>query len=185
MEGEVGVATGLAYTPYGGTIMFIEAIKMKGESKISLTGKLGDVMKESAQAALSYVRSSAKKLKVAENFFDNTDIHIHFPEGATPKDGPSAGVAIVTALVSLLKGKPVNPGIAMTGEITLHGKVLPVGGIREKVIAANRAGIKTVILPEWNRKDLEEVPKYVSRGIKFKFVKRVDDVISIALNRKG
>ncbi len=184
MEGEVGVATGLAYTPYGGTIMFIEAIKMKGKREISLTGKLGDVMKESAQAALSYVRSSAKKLKVAENFFDNTDIHIHFPEGATPKDGPSAGVAIVTALVSLLKGKPVNPGIAMTGEITLHGKVLPVGGIREKVIAANRAGIKTVILPEWNRKDLEEVPGYVSRGIKFKFVKRVADVISIALNRK-
>ncbi len=181
MEGEIGVATGLAYTPYGGTIMFIEAIKMKGESKISLTGKLGDVMKESAQAALSYVRSFAKKLKVAENFFDNTDIHIHFPEGATPKDGPSAGVAIVTALVSLLKGKPINPGIAMTGEITLHGKVLPVGGIREKVIAAKRAGIKTVILPEWNRKDLEEVPAYVSRGIKFKFVKRVADVISIAL----
>ncbi len=185
MEGEVGVATGLAYTPYGGTIMFIEATKMKGKRELSLTGKLGDVMKESAQAALSYVRSSAKKLKIAEDFFATTDIHIHVPEGATPKDGPSAGVAIVTAIVSLLKSKPVNPGMAMTGEITLHGKVLPVGGVREKVIAAKRAGIKIVILPEWNRKDLEEIPKYVSRGVKFKFVKRVDEIISIALNGKS
>jgi ATP-dependent Lon protease len=180
-KGEVGVVTGLAYTPQGGSIMFIEAIKMKGKKGLNLTGRLGEVMKESAQAALSYVRSSAKKFNLPENFFENCDIHIHVPEGAVPKDGPSAGVSIVTALVSLLKNTPVDPHIGMTGEVTLRGKVLPVGGIKEKVIAAKRAGIKTIILPEWNNKDLEKVPSHVKKGIKFEFVNRVDEVISIAL----
>ncbi|MDI6839578.1 MAG: endopeptidase La [bacterium] len=183
-EGEVGVVTGLAYTPEGGTIMFIEATKMKGKKGLNLTGKLGDIMKESAQTALSYVRSEATKFKIPENFFDKYDIHIHVPEGAIPKDGPSAGIAIATALVSLFKNIPVNPGIAMTGEITLRGKVLPVGGIREKVIAAKRAGIHTIILPDWNRKDLEEIPFYVKRGLKFKFIKRIDEAIHIALSDK-
>ena len=180
-EGEIGVATGLAYTPMGGTILFIEATKMKGKKGLNLTGQLGDVMKESAQAALSYVRSSASKLGISETFFDNYDIHIHIPGGAIPKDGPSAGITIAVALASLLKNKPVNPGIAMTGEITLRGRVLPVGGIREKVIAAKRVGIRNIVLPDWNRKDLEEIPAYVKRGIKFNFVKKVDEVINIAL----
>lgn len=183
-KSEVGVATGLAYTPEGGKIIFIEATKMKGKKGLTLTGKLGDVMKESAQAALSYIRSEAKKFKIPENFFNNYDIHIHIPEGAIPKDGPSAGVAMATALVSLLKNKPVNPKVAITGEITLRGKVLPIGGVREKVLAAKRAGIQTVILPDWNRKDLKEIPTHAKRGLKFYFVKHVREVINLALNER-
>jgi ATP-dependent Lon protease len=179
-----GVATGLAWTPTGGDILFVEATRMKGRKAFSLTGQLGEVMKESAQAALSYVRARARALKIPEDFFDRSDIHIHVPAGAIPKDGPSAGVTMFTALTSLLTGRPVRSDVAMTGEITLRGLVLPVGGIKEKVLAANRAGIKTVILPKRNEKDLEEVPEEVKKRMKFHFVQRMDEVIDLALQKK-
>lgn len=181
---EPGVATGLAWTPTGGDILFVEATRMKGRKTFSLTGQLGEVMKESAQAALSYVRARAKALKIPEDFFDHSDIHIHVPAGAIPKDGPSAGVTMFTALTSLLTGRPVRSDVAMTGEITLRGLVLPVGGIKEKVLAANRAGITTVILPKRNEKDLEEVPEEVKKRMKFHFVQRMDEVIDLALQKK-
>ncbi|MBM4330218.1 MAG: endopeptidase La [Deltaproteobacteria bacterium] len=182
---EPGVATGLAWTPTGGDILFIEATRMKGRKGFSLTGQLGDVMKESAQAALSYVRTRAKAWKIPENFFDSSDIHIHVPSGAIPKDGPSAGVTMLTALTSLLTGRPVRSDVAMTGEITLRGLVLPVGGIKEKVLAARRAGIATVILPKKNEKDLDEVSEQVKKDLKFHFVKRMDEVIELALKKKA
>jgi ATP-dependent Lon protease len=181
---EPGVATGLAWTPTGGDILFVEATRMKGRKGFSLTGQLGEVMKESAQAALSYVRGRAKALKIPEDFFDHSDIHIHVPAGAIPKDGPSAGVTMFTAITSLLTGRPVRSDVAMTGEITLRGLVLPVGGIKEKVLAANRAGITTVILPKRNEKDLEEVPEEVKKSMKFHFVQRMDEVIDLALQKK-
>jgi ATP-dependent Lon protease len=181
---EPGVATGLAWTPTGGDILFVEATRMKGRKGFSLTGQLGDVMKESAQAALSYVRARAKALKIPEDFFDHSDIHIHVPAGAIPKDGPSAGVTMFTAITSLLTGRPVHSDVAMTGEITLRGLVLPVGGIKEKVLAARRAGITTVILPRRNEKDLEEVPEQVKKDMKFHFVQRMDEVIRFALKEK-
>ena len=181
---EPGVATGLAWTPTGGDILFVEATRMKGRKLFSLTGQLGEVMKESAQAALSYVRARAKALKIPEDFFDHSDIHIHVPAGAIPKDGPSAGVTMFTALISLLTGRPVRSEVAMTGEITLRGLVLPVGGIKEKVLAANRAGITTVILPKRNEKDLEEVPEEVKKRMKFHFVQRMDEIIDLALQKK-
>jgi ATP-dependent Lon protease len=181
---EPGVATGLAWTQAGGDILFVEATRMKGRKGFSLTGQLGDVMKESAQAALSYVRAKAKALKIPEDFFDHSDIHIHVPAGAIPKDGPSAGVTMFTALTSLLTGRPVRSNVAMTGEITLRGLVLPVGGIKEKVLAAKRAGIDTVILPSRNEKDLEEVPEQVKKDMKFHFVQRMDEVIHLALKEK-
>jgi ATP-dependent Lon protease len=177
-----GVATGLAWTPTGGDLLFIEATRMKGRKGFSLTGQLGDVMKESAQAALSYARSKAKELGIPENFFETSDIHIHVPAGAIPKDGPSAGVTMLTALASLLTGRPVRSDLAMTGEITLRGLVLPVGGIKEKVMAARRAGITTVILPEKNKKDLEEIPEQVKKDMQFLFVKRMDEVVELALD---
>ncbi len=180
---EPGVATGLAWTPTGGDLLFIEATRMKGRKGFSLTGQLGDVMKESAHAALSYVRSKAKELKIPENFFETSDIHIHVPAGAIPKDGPSAGVTMLVALTSLLTGRPVRSDVAMTGEITLRGLVLPVGGIKEKVMAARRAGITTVILPEKNKKDLEEIPEQVKKDMQFLFVKRMDEVVQLALDR--
>ncbi len=183
-QGTIGVSTGLAVTPFGGEILFIEATKMKGQKGLLLTGSLGDVMKESAQAALSYIRSHSKEFGIDENFFTNSDVHIHIPAGATPKDGPSAGVAISAALLSLLKNKPLNPRIAMTGEITLTGRVLPVGGIKEKIIAANRAGIKTVIMPSENKKDLIEIPDKVKKRLVFKFVKTIKDVHSVIFNSK-
>ncbi|MGQ9694935.1 MAG: endopeptidase La [Thermodesulfobacteriota bacterium] len=179
-----GVAIGLAWTPTGGDILFIEATRMKGKKGFTLTGQLGEVMKESAQAALSYIRAKAKELNIPENFFDNSDIHIHVPAGAIPKDGPSAGITIFTALTSLLTGKPVRSDVAMTGEITLRGLVLPVGGIKEKVLAAKRAGISTVILPQKNEKDLEDIPEEVKKEIKFHFVQRMDEVIHLALQEK-
>ncbi|MDZ7374151.1 MAG: endopeptidase La [candidate division KSB1 bacterium] len=182
---EPGVATGLAWTPSGGDILFVECTRMPGSKQLILTGQLGEVMRESAQAALSWVRSRAQKLGIEENFMEKSDIHIHVPAGAIPKDGPSAGVTIVTALVSLLTGKPVRHDLAMTGEITLRGKVLPVGGIKEKVLAAHRAGIRTVILPERNRKDLEEIPKGVLDELEFHFVENLDQVLRIAFAKTG
>jgi len=176
-----GVATGLAWTPVGGDILFVEATGMKGNGKLILTGHLGDVMKESAQAALSYISSISDRLGLSPDFHNKTDIHIHVPAGATPKDGPSAGVVILAALTSLLTGKPVRNDIAMTGEITLRGLVLPVGGIKEKVLAAHRAGIKTVILPERNRGDLDEIPASIKNSLTFYFVKEMTEVLSLAL----
>jgi ATP-dependent Lon protease len=178
-----GVAIGLVVTQAGGDIVLIEATKMKGKGELRLTGQLGEVMRESAQAALSYIRANAEQLGIDPDFFSNHDIHIHVPEGAIPKDGPSAGVTIVTALASLLTDTPVQPDLAMTGEITLRGKVLPVGGIRQKVLAAHRAGIKTVILPKRNEKDLEELPQNVREALRFEFVEEISQVLEIALPR--
>ncbi len=177
-----GVATGLAWTPSGGEIQFIEATKMPGSKQLILTGQLGDVMRESAQAALSYVRSQAEALGLPPDFYERVDVHIHLPEGAQPKDGPSAGVAIATALASLFTGRPVRDDVAMTGEITLRGRILPVGGIKEKVLAARRAGIRTVILPRHNQADVEEeVPPELREGLNFIFVDTVDQVWEAAL----
>jgi ATP-dependent Lon protease len=185
-----GVATGLAWTAAGGDILFIEATKMTGKGTLTLTGQLGDVMKESAQAALSYLRSKADHLGIAANFLEKTDLHIHFPAGSIPKDGPSAGVTILTALVSLLTGIRVRSDVAMTGEVTLRGLVLPIGGVKEKVLAAHRAGIKRVILPARNEKDLIDVPAQARKELEFVFAKEMDEVLAAAmeenpLGRKG
>ncbi len=174
-----GVATGLAWTPAGGEILFIEATDMAGNGKLTLTGKLGDVMKESAQTALSLVRSRAESLGIDEEKFKKRDIHVHVPSGAIPKDGPSAGVALTIALISLLTGKPVRPDVAMTGEITLRGLVLPVGGIKEKVLAAANAGIEEVLIPARNSRDIEDLPENVRDKLKFHFIKRIDQAIDI------
>jgi ATP-dependent Lon protease len=179
---QTGVATGLAWTPVGGDILFIEASKMKGKERMTLTGQLGDVMKESAEIALSYVRSKVQDLGISENFQENTDIHIHVPSGAIPKDGPSAGVTLYTALVSLFTEKPVRNDLAMTGEITLRGLVLPVGGIKEKVLAARSAGVEHVMLPAKNEKDLEDLPENVKNELSFHFVSHMDEVIEFALS---
>jgi len=176
-----GVAMGLAWTPTGGEILFIEATAMKGQKGLTLTGQLGDVMKESATAALSFIRSHAKALKVDEDFFSKHDLHIHVPAGAIPKDGPSAGVTMLTALVSLLTNRRIKKDLAMTGEITLRGQVLPVGGIKEKVLGAHRAGIRTLILPAANEKDLIDVPEKVRDAIQFHFVSKMKDVLRIAI----
>lgn len=176
-----GVATGLAYTPTGGDVLFIEATQMPGGKGFQLTGSLGDVMQESAKAALSFVRSRAGVLGLPTDFFENSDFHLHVPAGAQPKDGPSAGVTMATALVSLVSGKPVREDVGMTGEITLRGQVLPIGGVKEKVLAAHRSGLKTVILPERNEADLEDLPEEVRQDIKFVFVETVDDVLEAAL----
>jgi len=176
-----GVATGLAWTEAGGDIIFVEASMMKGGKSLNLTGRLGDVMRESAQAALTYVRSQAKALNVDPAFYENHDIHVHVPHGGVPKDGPSAGVTIATSLLSLLTKRPVKADIAMTGEITLKGRVLPVGGIKEKILAARRAGIRKVILPSKNEKDLIEVPEIVKKGLEFIFVDNLDEVFEYAL----
>jgi ATP-dependent Lon protease len=180
-----GVATGVAWTPTGGDILFIEATKMPGKKGFTLTGQLGDVMKESAQAALSYVRSKVKELGIDENFFEENDIHLHVPAGSIPKDGPSAGVTMATALASLLLNKPVRSNLGMTGEITLRGQVLPVGGIKEKVLAAHRVGLKTVILPQRNEPDLDDVPVDVKEEMKFILADQVDQVFRAALAEGG
>lgn len=180
---EPGVATGLAWTPTGGDIIFVEATKMRGEKGLTLTGQLGDVMKESAQAALAYVRSKSKELGIEEDFFGKNDIHIHVPAGAIPKDGPSAGITMFVALTSLLTNKPIRSDVAMTGEITLRGLVLPVGGIKEKVLAGMRAGIKTIILPKMNEKDLEEIPEHIRSQMNFKFIQRMDEAIELTLKQ--
>ncbi|MDO8681882.1 MAG: endopeptidase La [Armatimonadota bacterium] len=179
---EIAVATGLVYTEFGGDIVSVEVGLMRSDDgKLLLTGQLGDVMKESAQAALTYVRSKARALDLDEEFYERTDVHIHVPAGAVPKDGPSAGVTIATALASALTKRPVRKDVAMTGEITLRGRVLPVGGVKEKVLAAHRAGIRTVIIPKENEKDLEEIPENVRKQIKFEMVEHADDVLRIAL----
>jgi len=178
---EIGMATGLAYTEAGGDILFIEVALMPGKGNLLLTGKLGEVMKESGKAALSYVRSHGQELGLKQSFYKNLDIHIHVPEGAVPKDGPSAGVAITVALVSALTKKKVQKDVGMTGEITLRGRILEIGGVKEKIIAAHRAGLKTVILPKDNRKDLVDVPAKVKKDIKFVFISHLDDALKIAL----
>jgi ATP-dependent Lon protease len=179
------VSTGLAWTAAGGDLLFIEATRMGGKGSLILTGQLGDVMKESAQAAMSWIRSKAVDLGIAktaeEHFLDKSDLHIHFPAGAIPKDGPSAGVTITTAIVSLLLGRNVRADTAMSGEITLRGHVLPVGGIKEKVLAAHRGGIRRVILPARNEKDLQDIPKNVREEMEFIFAKTVDTVLENAL----
>ena len=176
-----GVVTGLAWTAAGGDILFVESTKMSGKGKLTLTGQLGDVMKESATAALTFVRSNSKNLGLNPDFNDKTDIHVHVPAGAIPKDGPSAGVSMVTSLVSLLSDVSVKAKVAMTGEITLRGNVLPIGGVKEKVTAAHRSGIKEIILPFNNKKDLEDVPSHVAKDLKFYFAKEIKDVIEVAL----
>lgn len=176
-----GVAIGLAWTPVGGDILFVEATAMPGNKGFMLTGSLGKVMEESARAALSYVRSRAADLGLPADFFERHDIHLHVPAGAQPKDGPSAGVTMVTALVSLASGRLVRPDVGMTGEITLRGLVLPVGGIKEKVLAAHRAGLKTVILPRLNEPDLEDLPDEVRQALHFVLVETVDEVLAAAL----
>ena len=176
-----GVATGLAWTPFGGDILFIEASLSPGSGRLILTGQLGDVMKESAQAALSLVKSNARALGIAQEALDKSDIHIHVPAGATPKDGPSAGVAMYVALTSLLTGRPARSDVAMTGEISLRGLVLPIGGVKEKVLAALRAGIKTVMLPARNERDIKELPAEARAQLTFVWLKEVEDAIKVAV----
>jgi len=178
---EVGVATGLAWTEAGGDIIYIEATIMKGKGGLILTGHLGDVMKESAHAALSYIRSKAKQLQINSDLFSKNDIHIHIPAGAIPKDGPSAGITMATSIASAFTGRPVNKGIAMTGEVTLRGRVLPIGGLKEKTLAAKRMGIKKIIIPKRNTKDLEDIPRYIKKGIEFIPVETMDEVLKKTL----
>ncbi len=180
-KNEIGVATGLAWTQYGGELLYVEASIMKGKGTLTLTGHLGDIMKESAQAALSYTRSRAKQLKLEEKFYTDKDIHIHVPAGAIPKDGPSAGVTMATELVSALTKRPVRKDLAMTGEITLRGRVLPIGGLKEKALAAMRSGIHTIIIPYRNKKDLDEIPKHIRKKLEFFFAKDTDEILNVAL----
>src|SRR5204863_7552069 len=177
-----GVVTGLAWTPAGGDVLFVEAARMPGKHTLTLTGQLGDVMKESVQAALSWVRSHAGELGIAPDFWERSDIHVHVPAGAIPKDGPSAGVTMATALVSLLTERPLRSGLAMTGEVSLSGRVLPVGGIKEKVLAAHRAGLRTVVLPRRNEKNLlEDVPVVVRQSLTVHLADTIGDVLTVAL----
>jgi len=181
----VGVATGLAWTQAGGEMIFIESTKMPGQNNLILTGHLGEIMQESAKAALSYIRSNAAKFKIKKDAFKDLDIHVHVPEGATPKDGPSAGITIGTSLLSLFTGKKIRRDVAMTGEITLQGRILPIGGLKEKVLAARRNGIKTIIIPQENKKDLKDIPKHLIKGIKFVYAKSLDDVIDVVFKKSA
>jgi ATP-dependent Lon protease len=182
-----GVATGLAWTPVGGEVLFVEATAMSGKGSLMLTGQLGEVMRESAQAALSYVRSHANEVvpELPDDWFATHDIHLHVPAGATPKDGPSAGVTMVTALASLLTGRAVRSDVAMTGEITLTGQVLPIGGLKEKALAAQRSGIRLVIAPELNAPDVDEIPEHLRRALRFEFVSEIGQVLALALQRRA
>jgi ATP-dependent Lon protease len=181
---EVGVATGLAWTQAGGETLYVEASVMKGKGELMLTGQLGDIMQESARAAVSYARANAGRLGIPVGFYQDRDIHIHVPAGAIPKDGPSAGITMAMALVSALSGRPVSRDVAMTGEISLRGRLLPVGGVKEKVLAARRAKVKTVILPKKNEKDLLEIPKPVRRKLSFIPAGHITDVLDLALEPK-
>ena len=183
-ENKIGIVTGLAWTEFGGEILKIESAIMPGKGKMQITGKLGDVMQESVKAAKSYVRSKSLEFGIIPPIFEKKDFHIHVPEGATPKDGPSAGISMVTSIVSSITGIPVDRNIAMTGEVTLRGHVLPIGGLKEKLLAAHRAGIPKVIIPEDNKKDLVEIPKNILDNIEVKTVKTVDEVLKIALTRE-
>jgi ATP-dependent Lon protease len=176
-----GVVTGLGWTPAGGRLLFVEATTTAGEGRLRLTGSLGSVMKESGQAALTLVRAGAKRFGIAEDFMRDKDVHVHLPAGGVPKDGPSAGIAVTVALVSALTGRVVRHDVAMTGEVTLRGHVLPVGGIREKVLAAHRAGIRDVVLPEGNRKDEPDIPVSARADLRLHFVSRIDDVLTLVL----
>jgi ATP-dependent Lon protease len=182
-----GVATGLAWTPVGGEVLFVEATAMPGRPRLTVTGQIGDVMRESAQAALSYVRSNAAEVApgIDESWFAEHELHIHVPAGATPKDGPSAGIAMATALSSLISGRPVRSDVAMTGEITLTGQVLPIGGLKEKALAAQRHGIRTVIAPALNEQDIDEIPEHLRRDLEFRFVTEIGEVLEIALQRRA
>jgi ATP-dependent Lon protease len=178
---EVGIATGLAWTPVGGDTLSIEVTLMQGNGKLELTGQLGDVMKESARTGVSFIRSKTEQFKIDPDFHNKNDIHIHVPEGAIPKDGPSAGVTLITAMVSALTGIPVKKNVAMTGEITLRGRVLPIGGLKEKVLAAHRAGIDTIIVPIDNKKDIDDIPEVIRKELKFVFAADMDTVLNTAL----
>src|SRR6202000_2349468 len=178
-----GVTTGLAWTEVGGELLSIEAVSLPGKGKITITGKLGDVMRESVQAAESYVKARAAAFGIRPPLLEKRDIHVHVPEGATPKDGPSAGVAMVTSIVSVLTGIAVRQDVAMTGEITLRGRVLPIGGLKEKLLAALRGGITTVIIPKENEKDLSEIPDNVKKGLTINFINTVDEVLKFALTK--
>lgn len=180
-----GVVAGLAWTPTGGDILFVEASTMKGKGNLTLTGSLGDVMKESAKAALSFVRNKTAMLKIDADFASKTDLHLHVPAGSIPKDGPSAGLAMALAIASALTGRTVPTTLAMTGEITLRGRVMAIGGVKEKVLAAARAGVKTVMLPDDNRADLKDIPEEVRKRLKFKFVKKLDSALRFALDDKS
>src|SRR5213595_2815409 len=181
---QIGVATGLAWTAVGGDVLFVEALRMKGKGNLVLTGQLGEVMRESAQAAYSYAKSRAKELDINEDDFNTYDLHIHIPEGAIPKDGPSAGITLATAMVSTLAQRPVRKDVAMTGEITLRGNVLPVGGVKEKVLAARRARVTKIILPTQNRRDMDELPKGLFKDVQFVFVDNMRQVFREALKPK-
>jgi ATP-dependent Lon protease len=184
-DSQTGLATGLAWTQVGGEVLYVEASLIGGKGEMILTGQLGDVMQESARAAMSYARTKLTEYGIEENVFENQDVHIHVPSGATPKDGPSAGIAMATALISVLSNKPVNKYVAMTGEITLRGRVLPIGGLKEKALGAMRAGIKTIVIPEKNKRDLDEIPFYVKKKINFIPVKNMSEVLDIAFNLDG
>jgi ATP-dependent Lon protease len=181
---QVGLSTGLAWTQVGGEVLYVEVSLISGKGELIITGQIGDVMQESARAALSYARANLSSLSVQENIFENKDVHIHVPAGATPKDGPSAGIAIATALISVLVNRPVNKDVAMTGEITLRGRVLPIGGLKEKALGALRAGIRSVIIPEKNKKDLVEIPLNIKRKINFVPVKNMEKVLSLAFDER-
>jgi ATP-dependent Lon protease len=180
----VGIATGLAWTSVGGEILYVETTTMKGKGGITLTGQLGDVMKESAQAAMGLIRSRAKDFGINEDIFEKIDLHVHFPQGGVPKDGPSAGITMASAIISTLTGIPVRKDVAMTGEITLTGRVLPIGGLKEKALAAMRHGIKTIIIPEKNKKDLEDIPEEYRNTLTFIPVKNIDEVLEVVLTQK-
>jgi ATP-dependent Lon protease len=180
-EDEVGVATGVAWTAAGGDILFIEVTIMPGKGSLTMTGQMGDIMQESAQAALSYTRSVANDLGVNDEIFENTDIHLHIPEGAVPKDGPSAGAAMATALISAYTRRPIRRDVGMTGEITLRGRILAVGGIREKALAARRVGIKSFVMPKKNESDLQEIPKKLRQDLDFILVERMHEILDVVL----